>query len=92
MVSTRLASAPRTAPPLWALHILFLMTGTGTTMLGPLLPLLSRTWHLHDAQAGVLLAAQFFGAFLGGVTVGHNARRVLLRASAASACGLRHTS
>ena len=87
-VSARLASPSRTTPPLWALHILFLMTGAGTTMLGPILPVLSRTWHLHDAQAGVLLAAQFFGAFLGGVTVGHNARLVLLRASAASACGL----
>jgi fucose permease len=43
---------------------------------------------LHDADAGVLLAAQFFGAFLGGLTVGHNARRVLLRAAATSACGL----
>jgi fucose permease len=64
------------------------MTGTGTTMLGPILPVLSGTWHLHDAQAGTLLAAQFFGAFLGGVTVGHNARRVLLRAATTSACGL----
>jgi len=87
MVSSRLASAPRTSPPLWALHILFLMTGTGTTFLGPILPLLSRTWHLHDAQAGVLLAAQFLGAFVGGISVGSHARRELLTASAACILG-----
>jgi len=88
MVSSRPTSAQRTAPPLWALHILFLMTGTGTTMLGPILPVLSRTWNLHDAQAGVLLACQFMGAFAGGVSVSSHARRVLLTGSAASACGL----
>ncbi len=86
-VSSRPIPAPRTAPPLWALHILFLMTGTGTTLLGPILPLLIRTWHLHDAQAGVLLAAQFLGAFLGGISVGSHPRRELLTASAASIFG-----
>ncbi len=86
-VPTSPANTPRTAPPLWALHILFLMTGTGTTLLGPILPLLMRTWHLHDAQAGVLLAAQFLGAFIGGISVGSHARRELLTASAASILG-----
>jgi FHS family glucose/mannose:H+ symporter-like MFS transporter len=86
-VSSHPANAPRTTPPLWALHILFLMTGTGTTLLGPILPLLMRTWHLHDAQAGVLLAAQFLGAFAGGISVGSHARRELLTASAASILG-----
>ena len=72
MVS-RPASVRQTTPPLWALHILFLMTGTGTTFLGPILPMLSQTWHLHDAQAGVLLACQFLGAFVGGISVGSHA-------------------
>lgn len=82
------ARAPAHTPPLWALHILFLMTGTGTTMLGPILPLLMRTWQIHDSQAGALLAAQFIGAFAGGMSVGSHVRRVLLTASTAAACGL----
>ncbi|HEY0307712.1 MAG TPA: MFS transporter [Acidobacteriaceae bacterium] len=81
-------AAARTTPPLWALHLLFLMTGTGTTMLGPILPVLMRTWQLHDSQAGALLAAQFLGAFMGGASVGSNVRRSLLTASAAAAAGL----
>jgi fucose permease len=70
------------------LHILFLMTGTGTTMLGPLLPVLMRTWQLHDSQAGALLAAQFLGAFAGGISVGSHVRRSLLTGSLAATAGL----
>jgi len=87
MMVSRPASVRQTTPPLWALHILFLMTGTGTTFLGPILPMLSQTWHLHDAQAGVLLACQFLGAFVGGISVGSHARRELLTASAACIAG-----
>jgi len=57
-------------------------------MLGPILPVLMRTWQLHDAQAGALLAAQFLGAFMGGASVGSHIRRSLLVASTAAASGL----
>jgi MFS transporter, FHS family, glucose/mannose:H+ symporter len=77
----------RHVPPLWALHILFLMTGIGTTLVGPILPLLMRTWQMHDAQAGILFPAQFLGAFIGGITVGSHVRRELLTASAAGVFG-----
>jgi len=57
-------------------------------MLGPILPVLMHTWHLHDSQAGALLAAQFLGSFMGGMSVGSHVRRALLTASSAAAIGL----
>jgi hypothetical protein len=39
--------------------------GVGATMLGPILPMLSRTWSLNDADAGTLLACEFVGGFCG---------------------------
>ena len=86
-VSSRASTNSHHIPPLWALHILFLMTGIGTTLVGPILPLLMRTWQIHDAQAGILFPAQFLGAFVGGITVGSHVRRELLTASAASVFG-----
>lgn len=44
------------------------LNGTATLLLGPILPLLARRWHLDDAHAGFLPMAQFCGAFLGGVS------------------------
>ncbi len=53
---------------LW-LGIGFLLAGLGTVLLGPILPTLAHNWRLSDQQSGLLLAAKFAGAFLGGVTV-----------------------
>ncbi len=47
----------------------FLLTGLGTVLLGPILPTLLHDWRLTDQQGGLLLAAKFVGAFLGGVAV-----------------------
>jgi MFS transporter, FHS family, glucose/mannose:H+ symporter len=40
-------------------HIGFALTGIVTTLLGPLLPLLTVAWQLNDAQAGRLFIDQF---------------------------------
>jgi fucose permease len=50
---------------LLVIHAGFLLTGTLTTMLGPLLPAFSKAWLLDDAQSGYLFTAQFFGSILG---------------------------
>ena len=55
-----------------------LLAGLGTVLLGPILPALSRNWHLTDAQSGILLLAKFIGAFLGGVSVPRRLRLGIL--------------
>jgi fucose permease len=45
----------------------FVLTGVVTTLLGPLLPILSLRWSLTDGQAGGLFTAQFAGSVLGAV-------------------------
>jgi MFS transporter, FHS family, glucose/mannose:H+ symporter len=46
-------------------HAGFVLTGIVTTMLGPLLPILSMRWTLSDRQAGYLFTAQFASSTLG---------------------------
>lgn len=43
----------------------FVLTGVMTTLLGPMLPVLSARWALNDTQAGYLFTAQFVGSMLG---------------------------
>jgi fucose permease len=45
-------------------HGAFVITGIVTTMLGPLLPLLSARWHLSDFQAGYFFTAQFLASLI----------------------------
>ncbi len=47
------------------LHLGFVLTGVVTTLLGPILPVLSARWTLRDVQAGNLFVAQFAGSMLG---------------------------
>lgn len=47
------------------LHATFVLTGVVTTLLGPLLPVLSAKWSLTDSQAGYLFTAQFVGSMGG---------------------------
>lgn len=47
------------------LHIGFVLTGVVTTLLGPIIPVLSVKWSLNDSQAGFLFTAQFVGSMLG---------------------------
>lgn len=48
-----------------ATHVAFVLTGTVTTLLGPLLPVLAARWTLDDARAGYFFTAQFAGSMLG---------------------------
>ncbi len=75
-------------PSLGMMLFAFILTGLGTAMLGPLLPLLTRQWHLRDEQSGLLLLAQFCGSFLGGATISWRLKRGLLLGVSASSLGL----
>ncbi|HEY8535609.1 MAG TPA: MFS transporter, partial [Vicinamibacterales bacterium] len=44
------------------LHAGFVLAGMGTTLLGPVIPILTAAWGLDDREAGRLFAAQFGGA------------------------------
>jgi fucose permease len=46
-------------------HVAFVLTGTVTTLLGPLLPVLAARWSLEDARAGYFFTAQFAGSMAG---------------------------
>lgn len=64
------------------------LAGIATVLLGPNLPLLAGRWHLDDSQSGLLLLAQFFGAFLGGVTLSARPGRDLIAGILAAIVGL----
>ncbi len=66
----------------------FLLAGLGTVLLGPILPSVSASWRLTDAQAGSLLFAKFLGAFAGGATVPTRLRVGVLTATLLVAAGL----
>jgi FHS family glucose/mannose:H+ symporter-like MFS transporter len=70
------------------MYLGLVLTGLGTMLLGPILPLLSHQWGLTDAQSGLLLLAQFCGSFTGGFTVSSRLRRDLLVGFVAAAAGL----
>ena len=57
------------------IHVGFALTGVVTTMLGPILPILSANWSLNDAQTGRLFTAQFVSSVTGSLI----ASRVLAR-------------
>jgi FHS family glucose/mannose:H+ symporter-like MFS transporter len=82
-----LAERIKVAPSAGLMHFGFVLTGLGTALLGPILPLLTRQWHLQDAQSGLLLLAQFCGSFIGGVSVSRHLRRSLLAGLTAAAIG-----
>jgi fucose permease len=54
----------------------FILTGTVTTIIGPLLPALALRWSLSDARAGQFFVAQFAGSTVGALTSDHVARRI----------------
>ncbi len=83
-------------PDRWTLSDLLLgagfgLTGTGTVMLGVLLPALSQKWAMRDDTAGFLLFLQFLGSSLGALLVGARRVRTLIAGYgllALSACAL----
>ena len=60
------------------MHAALGLAGLGTALLGPILPVLAHQWHMLDSESGLLMAAKFCGAFLGGVTVSKKLERALL--------------
>ena len=69
--------SPKPSPSLLWMHFGFILTGMGTVLLGPILPLLAKQWALTDSHLGLLIASQMLGAFLGGITTSRNLRRAL---------------
>jgi MFS transporter, FHS family, glucose/mannose:H+ symporter len=59
------ADATRNRRLILAGQIAFLPTGILTTLLGPMLPILSARWALNDAQAGNLFLVQFLSQLAG---------------------------
>lgn len=67
-------------------QIAFLPTGMLTTLLWPMLPILSARWHLSDAQAGNLFPVQFLAQLAGVLLSGVMLARVGFRPT--FLCGL----
>jgi len=55
----------RTSSGTLLVHAAFVLTGVMTTLLGPMLPILSGRWTLSDSQAGYLFTAQFATSIVG---------------------------
>jgi fucose permease len=64
-----------------------LLTGLGTAFLGPVLPVLAHNWQINDQQSGLLIAAKFIGAFLGGLSVHRLLRYGILAGHLLAAAG-----
>ena len=82
---TRGTTVRTTSLPL--MHAALALAGLGTALLGPILPLLASQWHMLDSDSGLLMAAKFCGAFLGGVTVSKKLEQTLLVGFLAAALG-----
>src|SRR5215469_7981022 len=63
---------------LTVLYIEFALTGIATTLLGPFLPHLVQRCPMSDADAGLLVATQFAGQFLGALFANWNLRNSVL--------------
>jgi len=62
-------------------HVVFVLVGIATTMLGPILPLLAKHWHLSDGKMGLFFIAQFLGGFVGSIASTELVRRFSLHAT-----------
>jgi MFS transporter, FHS family, glucose/mannose:H+ symporter len=78
------ATILRTLAPV---YFYFLVAGTATVMLGPLLPQLIQHWQIQDAQAGTLFTADFVGQLCGAWIAARNLRASLVYGSILSAAG-----
>ncbi|RXH56839.1 MFS transporter [Granulicella sibirica] len=87
MADRRSAGQSGETPTLPAMHAGLVLAGLGTALLGPILPLVAHQWQLLDSQSGLLMAAKFCGAFVGGVTVSKKLKRGLVVGFLAAALG-----
>jgi FHS family glucose/mannose:H+ symporter-like MFS transporter len=85
-------AAARPAAPVFraivALHGTFLLSGSVTVVLGPLVPALEARWRLPHAQTGTLFVAQFAASSLGALLSGQHLRRSLVGGWSVVALGL----
>src|SRR5882757_269971 len=79
--------AGRLAPSIGWMHYGLALTGLGTALLGPILPLIARQWSLLDSQSGLLMTAKFVGATLGGMSVMKDLRHSMIVGTTAAALG-----
>src|SRR5215469_8839580 len=61
-------TARATAPRL--IYVGFVLTGIVTTLLGPMIPILSARWGIGDDRTGYLFTARFLGALSGTLATG----------------------
>jgi fucose permease len=83
-----LANSRLSSRLLWVLYLEFALTGAATTLLGPLIPLWIKRCSLSDANAGLLVAAQFAGGFIGSLFANHNLRTSIFLGMPLIALGL----
>jgi FHS family glucose/mannose:H+ symporter-like MFS transporter len=83
-LSSNRAKIVRTLGPA---YFYFLVAGTVTVMLGPLLPQLIQHWQIQDAQAGTLFTADFIGQLCGAWIAARSLRASLIYGSTLSAVG-----
>lgn len=74
--------------PTTLIHSGFILTGMVTTLLGPILPVLSAKWSLDDLRAGYLFTAQFLGSIMGVVVSSALIPRLGFRSSLVLGFGL----
>src|SRR5258708_38287083 len=74
------------------LYLEFVLPGTVSTLLGPLLPVLVKRCAMSDADAGSLVAAQFAGHFVGALFANRNLRVSILIGMPLIAIGVRGVS
>lgn len=72
LISATGTSSPRRSLSVAMLSVGFALTGTGTMLLGLLLPVFAEKWGLRDDGAGLLLFLQFSGSSLGAILTGLN--------------------
>jgi MFS transporter, FHS family, glucose/mannose:H+ symporter len=72
------ANSRLSAKLLAVLYLEFALTGTVTALLGPLLPHLMKRCAMSDGNAGLLIAAQFSGGFVGALFANRNLRGSLM--------------
>jgi FHS family glucose/mannose:H+ symporter-like MFS transporter len=74
-IQVRPISLPLSSAASLVLHGGFVVTGTVTTLIGPILPILISRWSLSDRRAGLFFTAQFCGSMVGVASLGSLLKR-----------------
>ncbi|HZS48265.1 MAG TPA: MFS transporter [Blastocatellia bacterium] len=88
MRSERLLPEQKSQSRQTIIHIGFVLTGVVTTLLGPILPVLSHQWQINDSESGYLFTAQFMGGLCGMLMSNGVAARIGLTRALISGFGL----